>query len=109
MSEFSIQELNAPRLTVDNYKQGCLTTSELMVGVTYLDNGRYAAFCLEIDTGIPAEYSEFSDLNSALSFANAQINTGTCHYEAFGCDKGSRCKGAQKGACSGCSNAALSC
>lgn len=101
-------------LTQDNYKQGCLTTEKFMIGVTVLDNGKYAAFSLEVDTGIPVEYSEFVDLRSALKYANAEIIdrgklSGHCHYEAFGCDKGSSCKGAQKGACSSCSHSTHSC
>ncbi len=90
-------------LTPDNYARGCLTGNRLMIGVTRLDTGKYAAFSVVIETGVPHDYTEHDTLESALLNARTITEPNSC-YEAFGCDKGSSCKGAQRGACTSCGN-----
>ena len=98
--------MGAALLTEDTYKQGLLVNDSVMTGVVELQTGAFAVFVTEIETARTTSYTEFPILTEALDYINTklQVLAANLHYEAFGCDKGSNCKGAQKGACAGCSN-----
>lgn len=96
-------------LSTENHVQGLLVCETLCGGVVPLDTGKFAAFVTEIETAIPVDYEEFSTLEGALAHMNARAAQGGWHFESFGCAKGPGCKGAQKGACPGCSNNERAC
>ena len=96
-------------LSAENHAQGLLVSDALCGGVVPLDTGKFAAFVTEIDTAVPVDYEEFLTLNEAIDHMNRRAASGGWHFEAFGCTKGASCKGAQKGACEGCSNNVNAC
>ena len=91
-------------LTAETYKTGLLHDDEHMAGVVALPSGAFAVFVTVMETACTTHYREFPALDEALNHAAILFKPGTAHFEAFGCDKGSSCKGAQKGACESCGN-----
>ena len=91
-------------LTTDTYKTGLIHDDECMAGVVELPTGGFAVFVTEMETARTTHYQEFDALDEALNHAAILFKPGSAHFEAFGCDKGAGCKGAQKGACVSCGN-----
>ncbi len=91
-------------LTADTYKTGLMHDNERMAGVVELPAGGFAVFVTEMETARTTHYREFPALDEALNHAAILFKPGAAYFEAFGCDKGSSCRGAQKGACTSCGN-----
>ena len=95
----------ATRVTAENFKTGLLVSDEEFTGVVELPTGAFALFCTELVSSETTRYDEFPDLHAALFALELHTQEGGYHFEAFGCDKGSSCKGGQKGGCENCGNA----
>jgi hypothetical protein len=91
-------------LTAETYKTGLIHDDVRMAGVVALPTGGFAVFVTEMETARTTHYQEFPALDEALNHAAILFKPGSAHFEAFGCDKGSSCRGAQKGACTSCGN-----
>lgn len=85
----------------------------LMAGVVDRAEGRYVVFSTEVETGETRSFHEYGDLATALKQVHLIIENqsqgGKFWFEAFGCSKGSSCRGAQKGHCTSCSQNESSC
>jgi hypothetical protein len=94
----------AQALTIDNYKAGFLIDDEVIGGVTEMAGGIFAAYVSHYLTGETLEYKEFTEVQSALGFLNAQARNWI--FEAVGCGTKKQQSAAPKscgsGGCSSC-------